>query len=111
MKRSAPYFRVLSITPSKVNRIAILKKFPDFVVNDIIELLLNIVRGNLKVRSKHKNILQRQKKPMLNLIKTIGQKRSSNRMRRNLIYKQKGGFLGAVIPIIASLIGGLAANV
>ena len=50
------------------------------------------------------------------MLKTIQEASSKigytpKKSRKNFVYKQKGGFIGAVLPIIASLIGGLVSNV
>ena len=59
----------------------------------------------IEIGSTQKKRLKPYKKPLLKLVNT------PKKSRKNFVYKQKGGFIGAVLPIIASLIGGLVSNV
>jgi hypothetical protein len=98
-QRSIPFFN--SLLKSSVNkRIEILQAFPNFVVDDLIEILYNVVLGNVDV-SKHKKRLVKHKKVLLNIINLKNKK-----SRRGIIYNQSGGFLGALIPLIL----GIASN-
>lgn len=101
MKRSLPFFNALLKAPSK-NRVGILKSFPQFVVDDLVEILYNIITGVVKVR---KDKLNKHKKALLDL------KNAKSKIgRRRIIYNQKGGFLGALIPVITSIAGGIASQ-
>lgn len=97
-KRSLPFFEVL-LKASPKNRITVLKSFPNYVVDDLVEILYNIVLG--KVSAPIKKIIK-YKKPLLDLKNS-----KSKTVRRKILYKQNGGFLGALIPIVASIAGGL----
>jgi len=105
VKRSLPYIKVLVKSKNNVNKNEVLRNFPPFVINDIVEILYNIVKGNIDIESKQKKCLKPYKKPLLKLVNM------PKKSRKNFVYKQKGGFIGAVLPIIASLIGGLVSNV
>jgi hypothetical protein len=105
VKRSLPYIKVLVRSKKNINKIDLLRDFPSFVINDITEILFNIITGKLKVTDKDVKHLKKYKKPLLHLVNT------PKKSRKSFIYKQKGGFIGAVLPIIASLIGGLVSNV
>ena len=105
VKRSLPYIKVLVKSNSNVNKKEVLRNFPSFVINEIVEILYNIITGSVKIGSKQKKCLKPYKKPLLKLVNT------PKKSRTNFVYKQKGGFIGAVLPIIASLIGGLVSNV
>ena len=83
----------------------VLRNFPSYVINDIVEILYNIITRRIKIKSKDEKCLKPYKKPLLKLINT------PKNSRKAFVYKQKGGFIGAVLPIIASLIGGLVSNV
>ena len=49
------------------------------------------------------------KKPIVNLMGNSTKKRLKPRARQ-LIHKQKGRFIGALSPVIASVLGGLVAQ-
>ena len=60
--RALPFVRVLDKSKPRVNKSDILKKFPDFVTDDIVEILHNILIGKLKVKPIQKKILAKNKK-------------------------------------------------
>jgi len=101
LKRSVPFFKVL-LRSKKQHRFQILKNFPPFVINDIIEILINIVRGNVKLPARYIKIFRRQRKPLLDITHS-----NNKRKQRQIIYKQKGGFISSLLPIITTVIGGL----
>jgi hypothetical protein len=106
VNRSIPFIKILVKSKGgKVNRLDLLRKFPEHVVNDISEILRNVVLGTLPLKDSHVKALKKYKTPLMKLTNL------NKRKRGKFIYKQKGGFLGAVLPIVASLIGGLVANV
>jgi len=105
VKRSLPYIQVLIKSRSNVNKKEVLCKFPQFVIDDIVEILYNILTGKLKIESKALTRLMPYKKPIVKLVNT------PSKNRKPFVYKQTGGFIGAVLPVIASLIGGLVSNV
>ena len=98
LNRSIPYFNTLLKSPN-TNRMSILQAFPNFVVDDLIEVLYNIVVGNADIGSK-KSSLRRHKKTLLNLVHV-----RSKKARRTMIYNQKGGFIAALLPIILGILG------
>ena len=100
--RAIPFVKVLDKSKSHVNKCDILKKFPEFVTNDIIEILYNILVGKLHIKSCHKKVLAKHKTKMHEFASL-----SSLKKRRNFIYEQKGGFLGAILPAIISVLGNL----
>lgn len=101
LERSIPYFNAL-IKASKPKRMSILQSFPSFVIDDMLEVLLNIVLGKVDIATRKKNILKKHQKPLIDLVNTKNKK-----LMRKVIYKQSGGFLGALIPIILSTLGGI----
>jgi hypothetical protein len=105
VNRSLPYIKILAKSDRSVNKKEVLHNFPPFVINDIVEILYNIITGQIEIGSKHKKCLKPYKKPLLKLVNT------PKTSRNHFVYKQKGGFIGAVLPIIASLIGGIVSNV
>jgi hypothetical protein len=55
--RSIPYLNLLlKTTPTK--RTMFFKSFPKFVIDDILEILHNIVLGNVKISATRKNALK-----------------------------------------------------
>ena len=100
--RALPFVKVLDKSKPHVNKSDILKNFPDYVTDDIVEILHNILIGKLSVKPSQKKILAKNKKKMHEFANLPSLKK-----RRNFIYKQKGGFLGAILPVIASVLGNL----
>ncbi len=105
IKRSVPFFKVL-LRSKKQHRLQILKNFPSFVIDDIIEILINIVRGNVKLPTRYSKIFRRQRKTLLDITHS-----NNKRKRRQIIYKQKGGFIASLLPIITTVIGTLLGGV
>ena len=56
MNRSIPYFKIILKSPSK-NRLAVMKSFPSFVMDDFIDILQSIVYSRFVKDKKRKNIL------------------------------------------------------
>lgn len=100
--RALPYVKVLDKSKPRVNKSDILKKFPDYITDDIVEILHNILIGKLPVKPGQKKILARKKKKMYEFANLPTLKK-----RRDFLYKQKGGFLGAILPVIASVLSNL----
>lgn len=109
IKRSMPFIKILTKSTKK-NKIELLKRFPSYVIDDITEILVNIVKGNVKINgsssSKMIRKLRRYKKELVKLSNVKGKQN-----RRSFVYKQKGGFLGGVLPIATSLLLSLISNV
>lgn len=103
-ERSIPYYKaLLKANPSK--RIKILQSFPSFVIDDMLEVLYNIVLGRVKLNGSKQKMLKKHQRPLLDLVNTKNRKRM-----RKIFYKQKGGFIGAILPIVLSALGGLLAK-
>jgi len=76
IKRSVPFFKLLlKSTKSNSERLNLLRRFPDFVTNDIVEILYNVIRGNVKVSIKNRQVLFKQKGKMLQLVKVVANKK------------------------------------
>lgn len=99
--RSLPYFKALTLAENS-RKIAILQAFPQFVVDDLMEVILNVVRGTTKLPGVKLNILRKHSKPLLDLVNT-----KNKRLMRRVMYKQNGKFLGAIVPIILSTLGSI----
>lgn len=96
--RSMPFIKIL-ITSQKKDKIELLKRFPSYVIDDISEILVNIVKGNVKSTKNHVKKLRPYKTQLTRLMRL-----KDKRKRRNFIYKQKGGFLAGVLPVATSLL-------
>ena len=98
-RRSIPYFQILCKTKQ---RKSYLKECPNFVIDDICEILFNVLQGNGSI-DKHqvKNINKMKMK-----LKQFMRKRK-HPSRTKFIQNQGGGFLSAIISIVPSAIGAL----
>ena len=97
--RSLPYFQILCKTKQ---RKLYLKQCPNFVIDDICEILFNILQGNATIDKKQ----EKQIKKLKTKLKQFMRKRK-HPSRTKFIQNQDGGFLSAIIPIVASAIGAL----
>jgi ribosomal protein S18 len=105
-RRSLPFIQALVKIRYNKDRLAVLKKFPSFVIKDIIEILYNVISKNCKISPRHVNLLRKHQKSVTQLIDNAKRRKLNNNM---VLYKQKGGFLGAILPILASVLGTLFA--
>lgn len=100
--RTLPFLKILLKSKPRVNKIEILKSFPDYVTNDIVELLYNILTGNVPIKPRQKVSLTKHRKAMHNFANL-----PSLKSRKSFIYKQKGGFLTTILPLMISALGSL----
>lgn len=101
LSRAIPYLELLINNKSVKGKKKLIQSFPDFVLDDIVEILYNILFDNVSVRSPRQlKILDRYRRPLTTLFNTYKNKR----IRRDLIRRQSGGFIGAVIPLVASVL-------
>ena len=80
----------------------ILKHADKELVTCIGECALNVLKGNVSLKSSQKKKLKRHKKH----IRTLADKKIPHSKRKRLLV-QKGGFLGALLAPILGSIGGL----
>lgn len=77
------------------------------VVNVFCECALNTLKGNIPLSPCQFKRLQRYKQHL----RKLADRKVSQKTKRNIIKKQKGGFLpllaGALLPVLGPLIGGL----
>ena len=83
VKRSLPYIKVLVKSKNNVNKNEVLRNFPPFVIDDIVEILYNIITGSVKIGSKQKTWIKPYKKPLLKLVNT------PKKSHTYFVYKQK----------------------
>ena len=108
LKRTIPFVKLLKNQKSNAQKRRMLKSFPGFVVNDMIEILYNIIHENVPLRnSKHRLALLKRRRGLTEILKSLKHKKK----RKQLIYKQSGGFIGAILPVVASVLGGLFGSV
>ena len=110
LKRSLPYIQALLKVKENKERTLLFKKCPDFVASDMVEVLYNILLKNCDISCKHKHVLMKNKCHLASLVHTAKKKRGRRnkaKYMKNVMYKQKGGFLGALLPIISTVLGGL----
>ena len=103
--RSVPYFKVLLKVNPKT-RLNFLKSCPEFVCDDLMEILYNVVFGRIPVKGKRMKLLKKHEKRLLDVVNTKNKKRM-RRIMSKWNDKQSGGFLGAILPIALSAIGTL----
>ena len=104
--RSIPYIKIIIKSKPRVNKADLLKKFPDFVTNDIVEILNNVMKGKIRIPPRQRDKLRKHRGKLVSLVEA-----NSLRKRRNIIYKQRGGFIATVLPLVATLISTTLANV
>ena len=104
-ERSVPYFKVLlRLNPN--TRLNFITSCPEFVANDLMEILYNVVFGRIPVNGKRLKSLKKYQKPILDVVYTKN-KKLMNKIMSKWKDKQSGGFLGALIPIALSAIDGI----
>lgn len=99
--RSIPYFNAL-LKAVQSKRVNILQSFPSFVIDDLLEVLHNVIFGKVNLSSGKQKALKKHQKPLLDIVNT-----KNKRLMRKIIYKQNGGFIGTILPIVLSAISGL----
>ena len=106
LKRTLPYLNLLKTVDEKAKK-KMLKSFPSFVIDDMVEILYNILSKNVTLRNpKFREVIDERKRVLSNIYGLARQRTK----RKKVLLQQKGGFLGAMIPIIASVLGGLAGS-
>jgi len=98
IERSLPYFNAIIKSPNS-NRMQILKAFPSFVVDDLVNIIFDIVSGRLDIGSRKEN-LKKHRKVLMEIANT-----KSMRDRRRVLKSQKGGFIAAILPIVLGALG------
>ena len=97
-KRTLPYLVQLRDTPDRQKRKR-LQTLPDFVLDDMVEILYNILYRNVRLRNgRHISVLMKNRKPLTQIVNSYNRKQK----RRKLLKSQKGGFIAAIIPVLAA---------
>ena len=107
LRRTLPYLRLLIVAPNR-HRITMLRSYPSFVVDDMVEILYNILTKNITVRNrKYLTLLKRRRRLMTEIFRVA----RNPKKRKQLILNQIGGFIGPILPLLASVIGGLVGSI
>ena len=89
IERSIPYFEAL--INSKADRWKLLQSFPSFVFNDFIEVLHNVVLGQID-SSSYKKRLQKYRNTLIDMVNINGIKaKKRNLMKRFLLDAHDNG--------------------
>ena len=86
------------VKDSKHKRNCIIDLAGKELVHCICDCVLNVLNGNIPLEYEEKQRLKRHRHCLRELVK----KKTSDKKRKHLI--QKGGFLGALIPILSGLV-------
>jgi hypothetical protein len=101
LKRNAPFLKLLYKSSPNIRK-KLLRNHcsPDFI-DCICECAKNVLKGNVPLSSTQKEALRRRKR----ILKHLSLKKTSRKKRKQLI--QSGGFLGALLGPIISVLGNL----
>ena len=103
INRHAPLLQHLSrAKPSTVK--SIIKTADKELINVFCECALNVLRGVVPLTKGQKSRLRRHKKCLRDLVN----RKTSRQKKSNIL--QRGGFLGALLPPIIGILGGLLGN-
>lgn len=76
---------------------------PDHVIKHICEVMHNILVGNVPIRGNQKEKFRKYK----HTIRLLGNGPFKPLVKkRNILVNQKGGFIGAILPLVASILLG-----
>ena len=106
VQRSYPFIKVLIKSRPSVNKAELLRKFPPYVTNDIIEILQNVVTGHLPIKAQQKQKLKKYQNQLTRLVSI-----RKHKQKEKYFHNQKGHFIGALLPILASVLGGILPSV
>ena len=96
------FLTLLSKSKQKKRRDLLIDLASSHELKAIIECIVNILRGNVSLNDRKKKKLSRFK----NIMRQVALKSNPIKKKKRIL-QQKGGFLGALIPIALSAIGSL----
>lgn len=100
-RRVLPYVHLMKNAKTDQERRKILQTCPNYVLDDLTEILLNILHKNIPIRNKRYLLaMNKYRSPLVKMFNIYSKKGK----RRKFVKQQRGGFLGAIIPIIASVL-------
>ena len=101
LKRLSPYVQLMRNVKTDAERRRIIKSCPNYILDDMVEVLYNILHKNVTIRNKKFLMaMNKYRSPLVKLFNLYSKKGK----RRVLVRNQSGGFLGAIIPVIASVL-------
>jgi len=103
MRRFVPVLRRINRLGDKAKRQYVKKCNKEFI-DCISECAKNVLRGNVPLKSSQIGRLRRRKQDL----RALSIKKTSLKKKRRIL--QKGGFLGAILTPVLSLLGGLISN-
>ena len=105
LRRSLPYLQVLQQGfKSKTQQVETLKKFSNFVLEDIVEILYNVVNNNCKIPHSALHRSRQLIHHKTNVINLLDKAKRNKKTLKRQFNKQKGGFLATLLPIILSVL-------
>ena len=99
VKRALPLLKVLVDATPKLKK-AIIKHAPTDLVTAISEIVLNLIKGVIKLTPHQKKRLSRYKKELLALAK----KKVSLGKKRKILVQKGGGVVSILVPLALSLL-------
>ena len=100
MKRNASLLRLLQkLKPNALK--AVMKVAPPDLIKALSECGLNVLKGNVKLNPAQKKKLCRYK----NKLRALAIKKTSMKKRKEIL--QSGGFIGALLTPVLSVLGSL----
>lgn len=106
LKRARNFLLAIEDIKSSKDAANVLKVAPTYVINAISEVLYNMLMNErMRLTPQQKAILRKHRL----LVSRLGSTRNGLTRRRQQIvkYKQRGGFIGAILPLIATVLGQL----
>jgi len=103
MRRFLPVLKRINKLGDKAKRQYVKKCNKEFI-ECISECAKNVLRGNVPLTAQQNTKLRRNKQNL----RALSIKKTSLRKKRRIV--QKGGFLGAILTPVLSLLGGLISN-
>lgn len=100
VKRNLPLLKILcGAKPAFIK--TLLKSAPPDLTSALCECSLNILKGNVKLTPTQRKQLSRHKQSL----RALARKGTSIKKRKQIL--QKGGFIGALLKPVLSVLGGL----
>lgn len=101
LRRNAHLIRHLcSCKPSQ--RKALLKNPSNDLIDCFSEVSLNTLKGRVPIQNSQKTRLARYKRQL----RSLASRKTARKTKARLV--QKGGFLGAILPVLKTVVGPLA---
>ena len=100
LKKTFEKVRILSLATPQARK-QLVHEGNRELIDCVSECCANILKGNVPLTPKQKSILCKHKSKL----RTVAQKKVSLKKKKEII--QKGGFLGAILGPVASILGSL----